>query len=228
MERLKFPAPLTVCLNRQGSWNQTCSRGGARVLGSAVQFMISRLLVIFLSVFALGSLAPQAKAAFIGNYSLTNSTLTNDNADGFVSTPDNGQTIILTGGQTGSGVPGLTDLLFTAAGTGAVQFQYSYSALDFPGFDYAGYLLGNAFTQLADFDGASGIANFTVSQGQRFGFRVGTTDNTGEPGLLTVSNFTAPASDGGATVPEPATGPVLLFVAVTAIAARRMRRKFCV
>lgn len=171
--------------------------------------------------------APQAKAAFIGNYSLNNATLVNTDlspgaaTDGSVMTPDNGQSIVLTGGNSGSGLPGLTDLLFTAAGSGPVQFSYFYSSLDIAPNDFAGYLLGSAFTQLANSDGQSGTAMFTVSSGQQFGFRVGTLDNEFEPGILTISDFSAPAGGGGGAVPEPATGLMMLLATTVAIAVGR-------
>jgi PEP-CTERM motif len=183
-----------------------------------------RLRPILAFCWALGlsslALTSPAQAAFTGPYAFNQFTLTNLNADGFAITPDGGLSIVLTGGNNGSGLPGTTDLIAVAAGTGAVQFHYSYSSLDFPGFDFAGYLVGAAFTQLADTDGQSGNAMFTVSNGQKFGFRVGTQDNTGEPGILTISSFTAPI--GSASVPEPGTAPMLLLaLAGAAIAVHR-------
>jgi hypothetical protein len=168
------------------------------------------------------AVAPQAKAAFIGDYALNRFTLTNTNADGSAMTPDGGLSIILTGGNTGSGQPGTTDLVTAATAAGLVQFQYSYSALDFPGFDFGGYLVGGAFSKLADTDGQSGTAMFTVNSGQTFGFRVATQDNTGEPGILTVSNFSAPSGP-ATSVPEPGTAPVLVMMAAAIVAAAHWR-----
>ena len=175
---------------------------------------------------ALGFLAltSPAQAAFTGAYALNQFTLTNMNADGKAITPDGGLSIVLTGGNNGSGQAGTTDLVAFAAGAGTVQFHYSYSSLDFPGADFAGYLLGAAltFTQLADTDGQSGNAMFAVSNGQKFGFRVGTQDNTGEPGILTISSFIAPA--GTPSVPEPGTAPMLLLAVAGASLAAAYRR----
>ena len=167
-------------------------------------------------------LIPQAKAAFIGDYALSQFTLTNTNADGFVTTPDNGLSIILTGGNNGSGLSGTTDFVTTATGAGPVQFLYSYSSFDYPGLDFAGYLLGTAFVQLANTDGQFGTASFQVSLGQSFGFRVDTLDNTGEPGILTISQFSAPS--GNTPVPEPGTAPLLLVAAGAMLAARQSMR----
>lgn len=170
------------------------------------------------------ALAPRADAAFVGDYSLGRFALFNNNADGSFATPDAGATLVLTGGNTGSGLPGTTDLLTTATGSGLVSFQYSYAALDFPGFDYAGYLLGNNFFQLADTNGQSGMASFGVTAGNSFGFRVGTLDNTGERGVFTVTNFSAPSGN-GAAVPEPGTAGLLLLggAAVAVARSRRVR-----
>jgi hypothetical protein len=174
---------------------------------------------------------PSARAAFLGAYALSNFTLTNSDAvggisgtDGSAMSPDGGLSIILTGGNSGSGLPGMTDLVTDAAAFGLVRFQYSYSTLDSPGNDFAGYLLGNTFFQLSGADGdckgeaCPGMVQFPVSIGERFGFRVETVDNQGEPGVLTISNFTASA--GSTDAPEPGTGPVILFVLVAALGGR--------
>jgi hypothetical protein len=174
-------------------------------------------------------MTPEAKADFIADYATGNWTFINTNADGSVSTPDLGLSILLTGGNNGTGMAGTTDFLINSSGTGLVQFQWSYSSLDStfavcgPGFnlpcDNAGYLLGGVFTQLADdTNQISGITSFTVNSGDSFGFRVGTVDNSGEPGVFTVSNFSAPAG----SVPEPGAAPVLL-VAITAMLAAHRR-----
>jgi hypothetical protein len=169
------------------------------------------------------SMAPKAEAGFIGNYSLGQFSLINTNADGSVTTPDGGLSIILVGGNSGSGLPGMTDLVITAAGTGLVQFSYAYSSLDFPGYDYAGYLWDSTFIQLANTDGQSGAVSFPVINGELFGFRVGTVDNSGEPGILTLSNFGAPAGSGGNPIPEPRTAPIL----AAGIAMVALRRWMC-
>ena len=185
----------------------------------AAQRFFTALFIIALLV----SFAPEAKAGFIGYYDLNNFTLTNTCTaqgadpcpppDGFATTFNNGVSAVLFGGNNGSGLSGVTDLVIAAQAAGTVQFDYSYSAFDFPGADYAGYLKGNVFTQLANTTGQASPAgqpvSFTVTAGQLFGFRVGTVDNLGEPGILTISNFdvvTGPVS----TVPEPGSAAMLL------------------
>lgn len=169
-------------------------------------------------------LAPHARAAFISPYALNNFTLTNMNADGTAVTPDGGLSIVLTGGNNGSGEPGTTNLTTTAQGSGLVQFNYSYSSLDLPKQDFAGYLLGNSFTQIADTNGQSGMISFSVTHGQTFGFGVDTVDNQFEPGILTVSNFNAPG--GSTAIPEPGAGQMMfLGVAATVAAHRKLSRR---
>src|SRR5205823_1563046 len=94
---------------------------------------------------------------------------------------------------------------------------------DSPGGDIAGYLLANAFTQLADTSGQSGNVSFSVTLGQSFGFRINTIDNTGEPGILTVSNFNAPGGV-AASVPEPGTLPLVLLSLGVIFALRQTRK----
>ena len=174
---------------------------------------------------------PSARAAFLGAYSLSSFTLKNSDAvggisgtDGSAMSQDGGLSIILTGGNSGSGLAGMTDLVINAAAFGLVQFQYSYSTVDGPGNDLAGYLLGNTFFQLSSADGdcksgpCPGMVQFPVTIGESFGFRVETLDNLGEPGILTISNFTASA--GSTNSPEPGSGPVVLFVFVAALGRR--------
>ena len=176
--------------------------------------------------------AQHADASFIGPYALSNFTLNNssvcalDMPNGSVGSPDGGVTAVLTGSNSGSGCPGMTDLTINANGSGVVQFQFAYSSLDAPMADFAGYLLAGAFTQLADTSGETGTVSFPVARGESFGFRVGTIDNTGEPGVLTISNFSAPTS--GPAVPEPGTlslGIVCLgAILVGQVVVRRSRR----
>jgi hypothetical protein len=179
------------------------------------------------------ALCPPAVASFMGDYALNQFTLTDFDSVGGLSgtmgtavTPDLGLSIVFTGSHSGSGIGGYTDLTINALADGLVQFTYDYSSLDLPGADLAGYLLGVDFFQLADTSGTCdgspcpGAVSFPVSQGEIFGFRVQTLDNQGEPGILTISDFSAPGSD--PVVPEPTALPVLLFLGAALVAARSM------
>ena len=181
-------------------------------------------------VFALCLLStPQLKASFIQAYDLSQFTLTNTNADGTAMSPDGGLSLILTGGNNGSGLSGTTDFVMVATLGGLISFDYTYSACsqtdicDTPGFDFGGYLLNTNFTQIADTTGMSGAVSFGINPGDTFGFRVGTADNTGEPGILTISNFSGP--EGASGVPEPTTAPVICLIAGVAIWAQFWRSR---
>jgi hypothetical protein len=145
------------------------------------------------------TLASGASADSIVTPVLSAFDLNNTSADGMVAIEPDGLSFVLTGGNNGSGLPGSTDFTVTASTPGIVQFQYFYASLDMPGFDSAGYLVDDLRTTLADTDGISGNASFSVNTGQLYGWWVETQDNTGEPGILTVA-----FSPTLAPVPEPA------------------------
>jgi hypothetical protein len=128
--------------------------------------------------------------------------------------------VVLTGGNIGSGLTGDTDLFAIAPGPATIAFQYIYRSDDFPGSDRAGYLVNLLFTPLADTDGQSGSAVFTVSAGDLFGFRVETDDNQGEPGVFTVSEFSG-ATD---AAPEP-NGALLVVMALICMAAASLVKR---
>ena len=177
-------------------------------------------LLLLSVLMARSAIVPQAKAASIP-YPLSDFVLTNSNADGTAVSPDGGISVILTGGNNGSGLSGTTDLLAIATGPGSIQFQYTYFSLDDPTFDRAGYLIGDQFTPLADTNGQFGTALFLVIGGDSFGFRVATDDNTGEPGVFTISDFAVDST----AAPEPATLPLVL-AAATAMAVGIRRRRY--
>lgn len=177
-----------------------------------------------------------ARASFIGVYSLANFSLINSDltggtslTNGFAMSPDGGLSVLLTGGNSGSGLAGTTDLVINAAAAGLVQFQYSYASADSPGFDFSGYLLAGNFFPLSDSNGmcnaapCPGMVHFAVSVGQSFGFRVGTMDNQGEPGILSISSFSAPGND--TALPEPGNGVAMVVLFAAAGAAKLWRLK---
>ena len=184
-----------------------------RTLQSRQFFAAAVISLIMLSV-------PQAQAGFIFDLAPQGAfTLANVNADGSVSIENN--SLVLTGGNNFSLEPGTTDYTAIAVLAGVVDFNWSYSTLDpLAGYDWTGYLLnGNLFT-LADTNGDAGTGSFTVAAGERFGFRVETADNSGEPGILTVT------AAGSTAVPEPGTGPVFSLlgtIAIVAIVRKRIR-----
>jgi hypothetical protein len=164
-------------------------------LSSLIEFAMQCPVKLFMGALLGLTMVSSASAGGIITPLLSSFDLVNISADGTVVIAPDGLSFVLTGGNTGSGLSGTTDFTATAPASGLVQFQYSYASLDTPGADNAGYLLDDDQIQLADTDGTSGNASFSVSAGQRYGWWVNTEDNTGEPGVLTVA-FPAP-------VPEP-------------------------
>jgi len=167
------------------------------------------------------TMAPEAKAGFLDTYPLSaftlvdspSSVLTNGTA------AMQGQSLVITGGNSGTGEPGTTTLTTTALANGQIEFLYSYSTLDSRGEDAAGYLLNGLYIDLADASGASGEVQFNVTTGEKFGFEVTTEDNQFEPGILTISNVGSVT----ASAPEPGTGPIVLLAIGAALIAAGIR-----
>ena len=149
-----------------------------------------------------------------GNWTLTDfGGLPGSSGAGTAISPDAG-TIILTGINDGSFVPGWTELAILAAGNGTFQFDYSFSTPDDPHYQFAGYLLNGSLTRLADEDG-HGSVSVPVLSGELIGFYAGGDDQGGLHGTLTITGFSAPLP-----VPEPGAFGLLLMVCVVAAAAR--------
>jgi hypothetical protein len=178
--------------------------------------------------------------AWANPLSLSDFTLDNFNADGSVTTPsffspDDTSSFDLTGGNNGSGLGGRTEFLWVAPATGSVLFMWSYTSCqpldqptecDAPGYDSSGYVLDYTFPNLTDTDtgGLAYSANFQVRPGESFGWYVGTADNLGGPGTLSVFDVAfEPAL--GSNNPEP--GTMLLGVSGMAIIVA-FSRKRCV
>ncbi|MBE9090622.1 PEP-CTERM sorting domain-containing protein [Microcystis aeruginosa LEGE 11464] len=150
-------------------------------------------------------------------YDPINWTFTNSNADGFVNTGGAPASISLTGGDNFSFDSGTTDYTTTAAAAGTVTFDWNYSTADEPFWDPFGYLLNGSFIQVTDDGGGvvqNGTSTFNVLAGDSFGFRIFTRENTGEPGSVTISNFSAPGpmAPPPTSVPEPSTVLSLLVL----------------
>src|SRR5580704_9759497 len=150
-----------------------------------------RVLPVLLSCLTISvMLAPEAKAGFIETYPLSSFTLVNSPTSILTNGTAvmQGQTLVITGGNSGTGEPGTTVLTTTALAAGLIAFDYAYFTLDVSGQDSAGYLINGMFIPLANSSGPSGEVQFTVTQGESFGFEVTTVDNQGEPGILTISD----------------------------------------
>jgi hypothetical protein len=158
-----------------------------------------------------------ADAGFVGSYDISNWTLTNTNANGFLTVLVPQTSIQLTGGDNGSGLNGFTDFTITAVGNGNVSFNWGYTSGDSGFFDQGGFLLNGVFTNLGENDNQTPFfdGSFTapVSAGDVFGFRVFTVDNILGPGNFGVTNFSAPVPEPGSLVllALGAVGGALLF-----------------
>jgi hypothetical protein len=186
-------------------------KAAARALHGAIQLAIVAALI--------ATLSNPVEAAFVGDYSFDKFTLLNTNADGFWSTPDGDETLMVTGGNNGTGFIGSTYFLMFAPTSSLISFDYLFESLDeWPELDQGGYFKGGAFHTLSPL-AIQGAASFAVSQGEGFGFGVRTDDNWGGPASITISNFqVAPLQ----AVPEPALGlPILIAGAACAIWRRR-------
>jgi hypothetical protein len=86
----------------------------------------------------------------------------------------------------------------------------------------AWYLIGTNATQLTASDGDSGsVSNISLAPFETFGFRVSTTDNIGDFGVLSITNFTAtPTNASEVPAPLPLAGAAAGFSW-----SRRLRRR---
>jgi hypothetical protein len=166
----------------------------------------------FLAVACFIGTASECHAGFIFDFASQGSfQVINTNGDGSVNAQPT--TVVITGPNNGSMALGTTDYTATAVVSGTVMFDWSYSTCsptmppvcNAPTFTFAGYLVNGSFFSLADTNGQSGQSSFAVNSGDTFGFRVGSLDNMGEPGILTLTS----------EAPEPRT----LLLVLTALSA---------
>jgi len=187
--------------------------------------------------------APRADAGFIGYYDIGNWMQLNTLLDGtpypagngMATTADSGATVLVVGSNSGDGgTSSKFDFLITAPTAGTVMFTYTYTSLDTllpcdPGpcdqgafvvnGVFMGPILGTSDAQVT----SPTTFSFSVNAGDVFGFEVDSADNSGEPGNLTLSNFSAPAP---LSVPEPGTAGMLgLGAAAAASVWRRLKSR---
>ncbi len=161
-----------------------------------------------------------ASSLFSGPYAPANWTTTLTNSDGSVNTAGAPGSITVLGTDNGSFAGGNTLYTTTAAATGTVGFDWSYTTTDGPFWDPAGFYLNGVFTPLTNpfgFQNQGGSFAFAVNEGDTFGFYASSLDNIFGRGNLTISNFDAPT-------PEPATLAVFGMMAAGAGAYVRRRK----
>jgi hypothetical protein len=184
--------------------------------GKAIRETPGISLSFYCALILAGIFTREVQAGPIGafqNFSLVNSTFANGTAESF-----DGISLLFTGPNDGSGEPGTTDFNATVKSSGLFEFDYVYSTADDPGFDFAGYTLNGGFYWLADTAGQSGTVSLPMMGGETIGFRIGSEDNMGEPGVMTITNFSSPAL---VELPEPGCLSFMLIALPFGIAHRR-------
>jgi hypothetical protein len=184
--------------------------------------------VIAACVLALAGTAHASKIFldFAGPFAVTNWNFATTD-DGTVDTSGAPASIVLTGGDSGSGVDSTTDFTIQVGQDALISFSWSYETEDDDAFyDPFGYLLGAGpgsllFTQLtADgtTDPQSGVASVFVQLGETFGFRGFSIGSEFGSGTTTIGEFRA-------VVPEPSALALVSLALLVGATLRRGRRQ---
>ncbi len=138
------------------------------------------------------------QSGFAGTYapSLWTTTLTNSNGT-VTATPPNQISMTSSNGLSGAGTTGYT---ITIPCSGVVTFNWSYSTVDGPQYDYPKYSInggtGIVFPGFIAQNGASktqsGTFNLMVTAGQTFSFQAYSADNIGGACTIVITGFKAP------------------------------------
>lgn len=141
-----------------------------------------------------------ANADFVGYYTLDNWTFQNDPGVNGTVSPSSGDATMITLTSDTSGTGGFTDFFITIPADGTVTFDWFFDNTDLPAFETSGYLLNGTRIELSPLGVPSVITlmeTVPVMAGDVFGFYVESADGIDAPGMLEISNFSAP-------VPVPA------------------------
>ena len=147
--------------------------------------------------------------------------------DGSVDTTGAPASIVLTGGDSGSGDDSTTDFTIHVGQDTLISFSWSYETEDDDAFwDPFGYLLGAGpgsllFTQLTadgSADPQSGVASVFVQFGETFGFRGFSIGSDFGAGTTTIGEFRA-------AVPEPSALALVSLALLAGAIVRRGRRQ---
>jgi len=135
------------------------------------------------------------KAQFSGLYAPANWGTVAVNSDGQTNTGGAPGNIIMTSGDNQSGLPGTNDFSITVPFTGVISFDWSYSTVDGPFYDYPQFGVNSNFSTVNGFSSNGGLTQsgsqpcIPVNQGDVFRFRMYTVDNIVGPGTCTFSSF---------------------------------------
>ena len=192
--------------------------------GKFLGLMTAGLASATLGLAASPSHAVTLQTGFAGDYAPANWIFNANGGDGSVNTTGVPSSITLRGNNDGVSSNIFTDYTTTATAGGPVKFDWAYSSTDSGNYDSFGYLLNGIYNQLADnASQGSGTTTFNLAGGDTFGFSVFSLDGQFDPGIATISNFSAPIpSSAPASVPGPL--PILGVGAAFAY-SRRLRRR---
>jgi hypothetical protein len=147
-------------------------------------------------------LAYAGHASFSGPYAVSNWSLFNSNANGFVDTTAAPARVGLTGGNNQSVQPGVTEWRINVPAAVTIQFDWSYATIDDTSgpWDRAGWRKNGQWVELVRNDSTTlnGRVSVNVEAGDTFAFWVRTEDNLVAPAELTITNFST-----GPTPPAP-------------------------
>lgn len=150
---------------------------------------------------------------FTGVYDVANWTFTNITTNGNVNTTGAPASIVLTGGDDGSGFSGDSTYGITIPSNSTISFDWSYSTSDGAQFDVPRVIVNGTPTDMNGYDtnggtSQSGSMTVTVNAGDAFAFSMLTTDNVFGAANVTISNLVISqlptllwtATDGGTIV----------------------------
>lgn len=195
----------------------------------------SFLLATVATAAVVGFHSPALALGFAGIFAPGNFTLNNSNADGSVNDTNAASgTVVLTGGN--------NDSLSFASGTtnwiagpitqgGTVSFAWTFAGENVPytpgaAGDRGGYIIDGTPTYLGFQNGDNyHVSSLSLTAGQTFGFIVETDNNTGGPGVLTITNFNFTPEqipEPPEQIPEPST---ILGTGVVLVALPILKKK---
>jgi len=140
---------------------------------------------------------------FAGPYAPSNWSSFANNSDGFVNSAGAPTSISIISGNNGSGTSGTNGWTITIPASGTITFNWSYTTVDGPQWDYPQYVINSGAPQL--FPGystsggtsQSGSASIPVNAGDVFTLQMYTVDNIVGSATVTITNFTGPTAGGG-------------------------------
>jgi len=137
---------------------------------------------------------------FNDNYAPSNWAFLNTNSDGNIDTTNAPNSIVLTGGDNGSGNSGNSSYSILCAIETTISFDWNYATTDYASsYDFPQVLVNGvamAFDNFSLETTQSGTMEVIIPAGETFGFNMFTTDNSYGSASVQISNFVASIEDG--------------------------------